>query len=89
MWIGAIVAGLRRRQPTGGWLFFFFWQVAAAVRRSTPRVAALRADEWRWAVVLRYALIVVRDSGTLVFPLGFTSYFFVSTRVRSVFQEHL
>ncbi|HWD00392.1 MAG TPA: hypothetical protein VG456_26730 [Candidatus Sulfopaludibacter sp.] len=26
--MGAVIAGVRRKQPIGGWLYFFFWQVA-------------------------------------------------------------
>jgi hypothetical protein len=31
MWLGAILSGIRRHHPIGGWLFFFFWQIAAGI----------------------------------------------------------
>lgn len=146
MWIGAILAGIRRKQAIGGWLFFFFWQVAVGCAVSVvgadwpryapgawhdqfqylifmmvtmPRMAVLlviaaigailiRTLDWKWVVVLRYGLILYTalglasiaadalyfsdrltvDVSTLIFPVAFTAYFYVSSRVKSVFADH-
>jgi hypothetical protein len=96
IWVGAIIAVVRRKHAIGGWLFFFFWQVVAGcavtiaytdwsrytprtwrhqvqyfafVLATGPRVAILvtiavvgvmlmRTYEWRWVIVLRYALVI-------------------------------
>ena len=143
MWLGGIVAVLRRKHEIGGWLFFFFWQVAAGcavtiaftnwaeygpgawqdhfkylafMLVTMPRFAILatiagigvmliRTCEWQWVVVMRYALIIYSmlglasvgadllyfpdrigvDVATLIFPVVYTAYFYVSSRVKSVF----
>jgi hypothetical protein len=147
MWLGAIVAGVRRKQVIGGWLFFFFWQVVAGIAVTIvsadwsryaprawkdqfkyfafmlvtmPRIAILaavaaigvmliRTYEWRWVIVMRYALIIYSvlgivsvaadfiffpervsvDTATLIFPIAYTIYFYVSSRVRSVFLDRV
>jgi len=147
MLLGAVVAGLRRNHPIGGWLLFFFWQIAAGfaitmsyadwpkfapnawadqfkylvfVQITLPRYAILgaivvvsfmllRSFDWRWVQVLRYSLLIyvglcvvsvvadliyfedraAADIGTLIFPSAFTIYFYVSSRVRSVFRDHV
>jgi len=69
----------------------------------------LRSHDWRWVVVMRYALILysilgmlsvgadalyfpdrlTADVATLIFPLAYTIYFYVSSRVKSVFLDRV
>ena len=68
---------------------------------------SIRTQEWRWLIVLRYALIlysilgmvcvatdlahfpdrVRADVVTLIFPVVYTIYFYLSRRVRWVFGD--
>ena len=59
--IGAIIAGFRRHQPIGGWLFFFFWAIFVGLAITLINVFGERIYllPARWGNQTRYLLYML------------------------------